>query len=57
MLTLGINISNQFSPKLVEEKYYYAYMFMGALDVICLALFFYAFKTRPFEEDVDREDE
>ena len=57
MLTLGINISNQFSPKTVSEKYYYAYIFMGTMDAICLVLFFFIFKSRSYEEDIDREDE
>jgi hypothetical protein len=57
MLTLGINISNIFSTKNIEDRYYLAYLFIGILDVIVLVLFLYVFKTRPFEEDVEKNDE
>lgn len=57
MLTVGINVSNLFSPKTVQENYFYAYIFMGFLDAICLALLYFVFKTRPFEEDVEQGDE
>ncbi len=57
MLTIGINISNIFSPDTIKEKYYYAYIFIGGLDAICLVLLYFVFKTWSFEEDIEREDE
>lgn len=30
---------------------------MGVLDIIALVLFVFVFKTRPFEEDIDNENE
>ena len=56
-MTIGINISNIFSPDTIKEKYYYAYIFMGGLDAICLVLLYFVFKTWSFEEDIEREDE
>jgi hypothetical protein len=59
MLTLGIVASNMFSHEysFIKEKYYLAYVFMGTLSALTLVLFYYVFKTRPFEEDVEKDDE
>ena len=59
MLTLGIVTSNMFSHEhsYIKEKYYLAYVFMGCLSALTFVLFFYVFKTRPFEEDVEKDDE
>ncbi len=59
MLTLGIVASNMFSHEysFIQERYYLAYVFMGILSALAFIMFFYVFKTRPFEEDVERDDE
>ncbi len=57
MLTTGIIVSNQFSLESIGSQYYKAYLFMGVLDVLTLGAFLFIFKTHPFEEDIENDNE